>query len=48
MMEARLLLATIAQRYSLSLASGQTVADEPDDYPNPLGGLPDDLARAGT
>lgn len=40
MMEARLLLATIAQRYRLSLAPGQTVAMNPMITLNPLGGLP--------
>jgi len=40
MMEARLLLATIAQRYRLSLAPGQTVKMNPMITLNPLGGLP--------
>lgn len=40
MMEARLLLATIAQRYRLSLVPGQTVAMNPMITLNPLGGLP--------
>jgi cytochrome P450 len=40
MMEARLLLATIAQRYTLSLAPGQTIAMNPMITLNPLGGLP--------
>jgi len=48
MMEARLLLATIAQRYRLSLAPGQTVAMNPMITLNPLGGLPMTLhAREG-
>jgi cytochrome P450 len=40
MMEARLLLATIAQRYSLSLTPGQQVEMNPMITINPLGGLP--------
>jgi cytochrome P450 len=40
MMEARLLLATIAQRYRLSLAPGQMVAMNPMITLNPKGGLP--------
>jgi cytochrome P450 len=39
-MEARLLLATIAQRYSLSLAPGQSVEMNPMITLNPKGGLP--------
>ncbi|MBZ0287035.1 MAG: cytochrome P450 [Anaerolineae bacterium] len=47
MMEARLLLATIAQHYRLSLTPGQTVAMNPMITLNPLGGLPMTLhARA--
>jgi cytochrome P450 len=40
MMEARLLLATIAQRFTLRLAPGQTVEMNPLITINPLGGLP--------
>ncbi|MEO8607866.1 MAG: cytochrome P450 [Chloroflexota bacterium] len=40
MMEARLLLATMAQHYSLSLAPGQKVAMNPMITLNPQGGLP--------
>jgi len=40
LMEARLLLATIAQRYRLSLAPGQTVEMNPMITLNPKGGLP--------
>lgn len=40
MMEARLLLATIAQRYQLTLEPGQTVEMNPMITLNPKGGLP--------
>ncbi len=40
LMEARLLLATIAQRYTLELAPGQTVEMNPMITLNPKGGLP--------
>jgi cytochrome P450 len=40
MMEARLLLATVAQRYSLALAPGQRVEMNPMITLNPKGGLP--------
>ncbi|MBL8160555.1 MAG: cytochrome P450 [Anaerolineae bacterium] len=40
MMEARLLLATVAQRYRLALAPGQHVEMNPLITLNPKGGLP--------
>jgi cytochrome P450 len=44
MMEARLLLATIAQRYRLSLDAGQRVEMNPMITLNPMGGLPMNVA----
>ncbi|NDJ62365.1 MAG: cytochrome P450, partial [Chloroflexi bacterium] len=40
MMEARLILATVAQRYRLTLAPGQQVTLLPKITLNPAGGLP--------
>ncbi len=45
MMEARLLLATIAQRYQLRLAPGQTVEMNPMITLNPKGGMPMTIKR---